>query len=185
MGRICNIVIYIVKPLKILALETLTTKRRKDTYEEFIDFDLMEKCCDGQLLQSYVRKSEFICYCVLEREYSRYYKEIKVTDLSPYCLLGTFLQRCEYKNYLLCECKKWEHNSKKNPFCDFFLFDRDMSMFSYDFFELDKSSRVPKIFHVFILFYRIISYWNSVNKRLVNKYFEVLELNKHYVCNPF
>ena len=54
-----------------------------------------------------------------------------------------------------------------------------MTMFSYDFFGLDKSSEIPKIFHFFILFYRIISYWNSVNKRVVNKYFEVLDLNKY------
>ena len=128
--------------------------------------------------------SEFICNCGLEREYSRYEK-IKITDLSPYRLIGTFLQSCEHKNYLLCECKKWGHNSKKDPFCDFCLFDRDMTMFSYDFFELDKSSKVPKIFHVFILFYRIISYWNSVKKRLVKEYFEVLELNKHYICKHF
>ena len=58
-------------------------------------------------------------------------------------------------------------------------------MFSYDFFELDKSSEIPKIFHTFVLFYRIISYWNSVNKRVVNDHFEVLDLNKHYVRKNF
>ena len=60
-----------------------------------------------------------------------------------------------------------------------------MTIFSYDFFELGKSSKVPKIFHVFILFYRIIIYWNSEKKRLVKEYFEVLELNKYYVRNIF
>ena len=184
MGRICNAVIYIVKSLKTLALETLTRKCKKDTYEELIDFDLVEKCCDGQLLQSCATSSEFICICGLEREYSRY-EEMKITDVSPYCLIGTFLQSCEHKNYLLCECKKLGHNSKKNLFCDFCLFERDMTVFSHNFFEIDKSSKAPIIFHVFILFYRIISYWNSVNKRLVNKYFEVLELSKHYVCKHF
>ena len=41
----------------------------------------------------------------------------------------------------------------KDPFCDFCLFDRNMAMFSYDFFELDKSPEIPKIFHtsVFVL----------------------------------
>ena len=158
-------VIYIVTSLKTIALETLTKKCKKHTYEELIDFDLMGKCCDDQLLQSCSTSGEFICNCGLECEYSRY-EEIK---------------SCEHKNYLLCECEKWGHNSKRDPFCDFCLFDRDMTMFSYDFFELDKSSEIPKIFHTFVLFYRIISYWNSVNKVVVNEYFEVLDLNKHYV----
>ena len=105
MGRICNTVIYIVKFLKTLALETLTIKCKKDAYEELIDFDLMEKCCDGPLLQSCATSSEFICNCGLERQYSRY-EEIKITDLSPYCLIGTFLQSCEHKTYLLSERKK-------------------------------------------------------------------------------
>ena len=167
--------IYIVKSLKTLSLETLTTKCKKDTYEELIDFDLMEKCCDGRLLQSCTTSSEFICNYCLELEYSRY-KKIKITDLSPFCFICKFLQSCEYK--------KWGHNSKTEPFCDFCLLDRDMTMFSYDFFELDKSSEIPKIFHTFTLFYRIISYWNRVSKRAVNEYFEVLHLNKH-VCKHF
>ena len=112
MDKFCNMLIYIIKSLKILALETLTTKCKKDTYEELIDFDLMEKCCDGQLLQRCATSSEFIFNCCLEREYSRY-EEIKTTDLSRYCVLGTFLQSYEQKNYLLCECKKWGHNPQK------------------------------------------------------------------------
>ena len=61
--------IYIKKSLKAFALEPLTTKCKKDTYEELIDFDLMEKSCDGQLLQSCAASSEFICNCGLENEY--------------------------------------------------------------------------------------------------------------------
>ena len=45
-------VIYIVKSLKTLVLEKLITKCKKDKYEEMIDLDLVEKCFDGQLLQS-------------------------------------------------------------------------------------------------------------------------------------
>ena len=103
--------IYIIKSLKTLALETLATKCKKDTYEELIDFDLIEKFCDGQLLQRCATSSEFIFKTLLEREYSRY-EEIKTTNLSCYCLLGTFLQSCKHKNYLLCECKKWGHFSE-------------------------------------------------------------------------
>ena len=92
------------KNLLTLALETLTTKCKKDIYEELIDFNLTGKCCDGQLLQSCATSSEFICNYGLEREYSRH-EEIKITNLSPYCLIGAFLQSCDHKNYFLCECK--------------------------------------------------------------------------------
>ena len=49
-----------------------------------------------------------------------------------------------------------------------------MIVFSPDFFALNKSSDVPKIFHNFILFYRIISYRNDVNRRVVDEYFNVV-----------
>ena len=45
--------------------------------------------------------------------------------------------------------------------------------------------KFQKYFILLFLFYRIISYWNTVNKRVVNEYFEVLDLNKHYVCKHF
>ena len=87
--------------------------------------------------------------------------------------------------FFFVECQKCSHSSKKRPFCDLCLFDRDMTMFSYDLFNLDKFSSIPKIFHNFILFYRILSYWNHVNKRVVDEFFEVLDLEKHYVCRHF
>ena len=93
--------------------------------------------------------------------------------------------RIVIKKILLCECKKWGYSSQKEPFCNFCLSDRDMTIFSYSFFELNKSSEIPKIFHNFILFYRIISYWKDLNKKVVDEYFEVLDLNKHYVCKHF
>ena len=73
---------------------------------------------------------------------------------------------------------------KMGTFCDFCLFDKDITMFRYDFFDLDKSSEFPKIVHTF-LFYRIINYWSNVNKRVVNEYFVVLDLNKHLSVNTF
>ena len=56
----------------------------------------MEKCCEGQLLQSCAASSEFICGCGLESKYFKY-EEIKISDLTPYCLIGTFLQSCDQK----------------------------------------------------------------------------------------
>ena len=68
--------IYIVKFLKDITFEKLTTKCKKDKYEEYVDFDLMEECSDRQLLQSCAASGQFICECGLEREYS-IYEEIK------------------------------------------------------------------------------------------------------------
>ena len=69
---------------------------------------------------------------------------------------------------------------QKKPFCGFCL-----CFLSYDIFDLDKFSKIPKIFHNFVLFYRILNYWNNVNERVVNEFFEVLDLEKHYVCRHF
>ena len=40
-------------------------------------------------------------------------KELKKSDLSEYCLIGTFLQSCNRNNYFLCECQKWYYFSEK------------------------------------------------------------------------
>ena len=93
---------------------------------------MIQKCHHGQRLQNSATNNQFTCDCSLEHEYSRY-EEIKITDLSPY----------EQKSYLLCVCKKLGQNSEKEPFCNFCLFDRDMTIFSYDFFDLEKSFEIP------------------------------------------
>ena len=98
---------------------------------------MIEKCHHGNILQNCATNNEFICDCSLQHEYLRY-EEIKITDLSPYCLIGTLFTELCTKNYLLCECKKWGQNSQKEPFCDFELFDRDVTMFSCNFLDLDK-----------------------------------------------
>ena len=56
-------------------------KCRKGTYEELINFDLIEKCHHGQLLQNCATNNEFICDCSLEDEYSRY-EEIKMAFIT-------------------------------------------------------------------------------------------------------
>ena len=40
-------------------------------------------------------------------------EELKKSDLSEYCLVGTFLHSCHRNNFFLCECQKWGHSSKK------------------------------------------------------------------------
>ena len=111
-------------------------------------------------------------------------KSLEILDLEK---LTIKCKQNQYENEELkkSECQKWGHSSKNRPFYDFCLFHKDMIMFPYDFFHLDKFSSIPKIFHNFILFYRILSYWNHVNKRVVDEFFKVLDLEKHYICWQF
>ena len=97
----------------------------------------MGHCCTGTLLQSCNRSNKFLCECQKWRYYSKH-EELKKSDLTEYFLIGTFLPCCKRNNYFLCECQKWDHFSEKKPFCDFCLFDKDMEMFSCEFF-LSKS----------------------------------------------
>ena len=110
---------------------------------------------------------------------------IKILDLTPCSLIGTFLQIWEQKKYLLCKCKKWGYSSRKNLFMTFAYLIGTWQCFPTIFFDLSKSSKIPKIFHNLILFYRIISFWNNINKRVVHEYSEFLDLNKHFVCKHF
>ena len=74
---------------------------------------------------------------------------------------------------------------KKTTLCKPCLFDKDIHKFSDDFLKLNKSSKISKIFHNFASFYRKLNYWNSVNKRVVDDYFELLNVEKHYLCKHF
>ena len=56
----------------------------------------------------------------------------------------------------------------------------NMYTFSDDFLKLNKSSKTSEIFHNFVLFYRILNYWQMV----VDDYFELLDVEKH-LCKHF
>ena len=60
----------------------------------------------------------------------------------------------------------------------------NMYTFSDDFLKLNKSSKISEIFYNFVLFYRILNYWHSVNKMVVDDYFELLDVEKH-LCKHF
>ena len=166
-----------VKSLETLALEKLTIKCKQDQYEydESTDLDLMADCSNGIFLQSCNRNDKFLCECQEWRYYSKC-EELKKSDLTEYCLIGTFLQSWERNSYLLCECQKWDCFSEQKPFCDSCLFNRDMTMFSYEFFDMDRFSRISKIVYNFHLFHRILDYWNDLNKKVFDDLFYFLDL---------
>ena len=89
--------------------------------------------------------------------YSKH-KELKKSNLTEYCLIGTLLQSYKRNIVFFVSVKNDISFLKKKPFCDFCLFYRDIEMFSYDLFNLDKFSHIPKLFRNFVLFYRILNY---------------------------
>ena len=56
---------------------------------------------------------------------------------------------------------------KKNLFVTFVYLIKTWKCFLVNFFYLDQFS---KIFHNFVLFYRILNPWNNVNKRFVDEF---------------
>ena len=98
---------------------------------------------NGIFVQSCNRNNKFLCECQKWRYYSKF-EELKKSDLTEYCLIRTFLQSCNKNSYLLCECQKCDCFSEKKPFCDSCMCNRGMIMFSYDFFDLDRFTRILK-----------------------------------------
>ena len=58
-------------------------------------------------------------------------------------------------------------------------------MFCGEFNELRRSSRVSKIAEVFVLIFRILNYWNTVNKKVSLKKFKNFRLFFHLICTNF
>ena len=72
---------------------------------------------------------------------------------------------------------------KKPKFLQPLFFDKDMMEYSYFFNEIDRKTKIRKIYFAFKLFFRIIDdYWNHVNKNVVDEYFNLFEPNNHDVC---
>ena len=72
---------------------------------------------------------------------------------------------------------------KKPKFLQPLFFDKDMLEYSYFFNEIDRKTKIRKIYFAFKLFFRIIDdYWNHVNKNVVDEYFNLFEPNNHDVC---
>ena len=88
------------------------------------------------------------------------------------------MQSSERSSYLLCF-------SERKALCESCSFNKYVYTFSDNFLKLNKSSKISKIFHNFVLFYRIFNYWNSVNKRVFDDYFELLDVKNIIYVNTF
>ena len=75
---------------------------------------------------------------------------------------------------------KAEFLLKKPKFLQPLFFDKDMLEYSYFFNEIDRKTKIRKIYFAFKLFFRIIDdYWNHVNKNVVDEYFN---FNSSFFC---
>ena len=106
----------------------------------------------------------------------------KKEEVSLFCYLREFLWCIYQKFFWLCECPTWNAFSKSQNFCDFCFFDKDMLGYSYFLNEIDRKTKIRKIYFVFKLFFRISDYWNHGNKNVVDEYFNLFEPNNHDVC---
>ena len=101
---------------------------------------------------------------------------------SLHCFIDGFLSNVCQNTYLLCECPKWDYATELNNFCDFCRFDNDMLKYSAKFDDLSWQKKIPNIVRSLDLFFRVINYWNSVDKKVVDELFEFMNTRDHYVC---
>lgn len=117
-----------------------------------------------------------------------YYEKSQDLESSLYCFIDEFLLMTERNFFLLCTYPNWVYTVKpcKCPggkrttnFCESCAFYQDCCTYAGEFNELTLSSGVLKIATTFILFFRILNYWKTVNKKMLDDYFEFLPVFDH------
>ena len=99
--------------------------------------------------------------------------------LSLYCQIdGIVMQFCCCA-YFLCECSHRQYKNESFIMRDWCLFDKDTLTFCFEFNDLRLSNKVIKIFRTFDLFFRILDYWNEVNKKVFHIFFYFLTFFEH------
>ena len=93
---------------------------------------------------------------------------------SLHCFIDEFLLNLCQNAYLLCKCPKWDYTTELNNFCDFcwnLLLNSTI---------LVGEKKILKIGRTLDLFFRLINYWNSVNKKVVDEIFEFMNTRDYY-----
>ena len=98
-----------------------------------------------------------------------------------YCQIDEFLTETCEKAFYFCKWKNWEHKSNMINFHDWCLLYKDMVTFSADFNEIRLCNKIFKLVDVFSLFFRIMNYWCSVSKQVVDEFFSLLPTFNHIV----
>lgn len=132
-------------------------------------------------------KLEDICLNFLIKScgINKLYEELPDLDFSLYCFIDEFMLMVDKNVLLVCNSPNWDYATELDNFCDWCLFYQDCCMFCGEFNELRRSSRVSKIAEVFVLIFRILNYWNTVNKKVSLKKFKNFRLFFHLICTNF
>ena len=129
-----------------------------------------------------VRSLEEICLYNLLKNCNLNDFKVGEVDQSLYRFVDEFISNVNQSAYLFCECPTWQYGSKLYNYCDWCLFYRDMVTYCAELNNISWSTRIIKIIRVLDLFYRIANYWNSVNRTVVDGYFQAMKILDHYVC---
>ena len=129
-----------------------------------------------------VRSLEEICLYNLLKNCNLNDFKVGEVDQSLYCFVDEFISNVNQSAYLFCECTTWQYGSELYNYCDWSLFYRDMVTYCAELNNISWSTRIIKIIRVLDLFYRIANYWNSVNRTVVDGYFQAMKIRDHYVC---
>ena len=90
--------------------------------------------------------------------------------------IDEFLRMVDRNVFLVRKCPNQEHASDFDNFCNWCLFYQDCCTFAGEFNELRRSSDVLKIARTFILFFGILNYWNTLNKKMLDDLFDFLPI---------
>lgn len=103
---------------------------------------------------SMVKRLEDICLDILIKDCNS--DDYKLQSL--YCYVDEFVVNVSHKVYLLCEYPNWQHKSEMNDSCDWYLFYKDICIYSCTFNCIGTRSKIISIVRCFYLFFRMIDY---------------------------
>ena len=99
-------------------------------------------------------------------------EEIKMWEYSLWCFVLEFLYVAFSEISLFCQWPRRFHRSEMLNLCGYCLFEKDIYIFNLNFeIELDLAN-VFEIYQYFGVFFNILSYWRSANKKLLDDIFD-------------
>ena len=123
-----------------------------------------------------IKKLETICFEFLigSCNIKYFFDELPNFKLSMYFKQMNFqlLASTGEHVFLLCKYLNQEYKSKMKKFCDWCLFYKNLMTFCGEFNDLRQRSDTFNIEDVFDLYFRILNYWCTVNKKIFDNFFD-------------
>ena len=129
-----------------------------------------------------VKSLEDICLHFLMKNCDLKDFEEEKANQSLSCYVDVVLLNACENVYLLCQCPMWQYDGELINFWDWCLFHEDTVSCCSEFNDITRQSKFVRIVRYFDRFFKILSHWNSVNKKVVDDYFETMKTRDHYVC---